>query len=71
MKILIVEDNPQLRKSLLDYIRDEGFAADSAEDGTEGLYKAMNWEYDLLLLDVMLPGIHGWDLLSSYVKLVK
>ena len=65
MKILIVEDNAQLRKSLLDYIRDEGFAADAAEDGTEGLYKALNWDYDLLLLDVMLPGIHGWDLLSK------
>lgn len=65
MRILVVEDNDRLRKSLVDYMRDEGFATDSAEDGTEGLYKAMNWDYDLLLLDVMLPGIYGWDLLRK------
>lgn len=46
-------------------MRDEGFATDSAEDGEEGLYKAMNWDYDLLLLDVMLPGIYGWDVLRK------
>jgi two-component system OmpR family response regulator len=65
MRILIVEDNNQLRKSLVDYMRDEGFATDSAADGDEGLYKAMNWDYDLLLLDVMLPGIYGWDVLKN------
>lgn len=65
MRILIVEDSQQLRKSLVDYMRDEGFATDSAEDGEEGLYKAMNWDYDLLLLDVMLPGIYGWDVLRK------
>lgn len=46
MKILIVEDNDRLRKSLLDYIRDDGFAADAAADGEKGLYKALNWHYD-------------------------
>jgi len=64
MKILIIEDNDRLRKSLLDYIRDEGFAADAAEDGEEGLYKAVNWEYDLIVLDVMLPKLDGWELLQ-------
>jgi two-component system OmpR family response regulator len=64
MKLLIIEDNARLRKSLLDYLRDEGFAADAAADGDEGIYKAMNWEYDLILLDVMLPGKDGWAILQ-------
>lgn len=64
MKLLIIEDNARLRKSLLDYLRDEGFAADAAGDGDEGVYKLMNWEYDLVLLDVMLPGKDGWEILK-------
>lgn len=64
MKILIVEDDQRLRKSLVDYIRDEGFAVDAAEDGSEGYYKATNWDYDLIVLDVMLPGIDGWEILK-------
>lgn len=65
MKILIVEDDHRLRKSLLDYIRDEGFAADDAEDGEIGLYRALNWEYDLIVLDVMLPKLDGWQILEQ------
>ncbi len=64
MKILIIEDNDRLRKSLLDYVRDEGFAADAAPDGEEGLYKVLNWDYDLIVLDVMLPKLDGWELLQ-------
>jgi two-component system, OmpR family, response regulator len=65
MKILIVEDNDRLRKSLLEYLRDEGFAADAALDGEEGLYKAMNWEYDCVVLDVMMPKIDGFEVLRQ------
>jgi two-component system OmpR family response regulator len=65
MKILIVEDNDRLRKSLLDYLRDEGFVADSAADGEEGLYKALNWPYDLIILDVMLPLADGFTVLKK------
>lgn len=64
MRILIIEDNDRLRKSLLDYVRDEGFAADEAPDGEEGLYKALNWDYDLIVLDVMMPKLDGWELLQ-------
>lgn len=64
MKILIVEDNDRLRKSLLDYLRDDGFAADAAGDGEEGLYKAQNWDYDLIVLDVMLPKLDGWEVIQ-------
>ena len=65
MKILIVEDNDRLRKSLLDYLRDEGFATDAAADGEEGLYKAMNWDYDALILDVMMPVMDGFEVLKK------
>jgi len=65
MKILIVEDNDRLRKSLLEYLRDEGFAADAAGDGEEGLYKAMNWDYDAIVLDVMMPKLDGFEVLKK------
>jgi two-component system OmpR family response regulator len=64
MKVLIVEDNHRLRKSLLDYLRDEGFAADAAADGEEGLYKALNWDYDAVLLDVTMPVFDGFAVLQ-------
>ncbi|WP_321475288.1 response regulator transcription factor [uncultured Paludibaculum sp.] len=63
MRVLIVEDEPDLLMSLLRAVRDEGYAADGAADGVEGLYKAEGNDYDALLLDVMLPGMDGWELL--------
>lgn len=63
MRVLIVEDEPDLLMSLLRAVRDEGYAADGAADGIEGLFKAENNDYDALLLDVMLPGMDGWELL--------
>lgn len=65
MKILIVEDNDRLRNTLLEHLREEGFAADAAADGEEGLYKAMNWEYDAVILDVMMPKLDGFDVLQK------
>ncbi len=65
MKLLLIEDNDQLRKSVVEYLRDEDFTVDSAEDGFEGLYKIINWDYDLIVLDVMLPGRDGWDILGK------
>jgi two-component system, OmpR family, response regulator len=63
MKILVVEDNDRLRKSLVDFLRDEGFAADGAEDGEEGLYRAREWDYDAIVLDVMIPAPDGFEVL--------
>ncbi|QOY88283.1 response regulator transcription factor [Paludibaculum fermentans] len=63
MRVLIVEDEPDLLMSLLRAVRDEGYAADGAADGIEGLFKAENNDYDALMLDVMLPGMDGWELL--------
>jgi len=63
MKVLLVEDNVRLRKSMMDFLRDVGFAVDSAEDGEEGWHLLSNWEYDALILDIMIPEPDGWTIL--------
>src|SRR5580765_5333282 len=65
MRVLIVEDEPDLLASLLQAVREDGYAADGADEGEEGLYKAQSYEYDAVLLDVMLPGIDGWEVLRK------
>jgi two-component system, OmpR family, response regulator len=68
MRILIVEDEPDLLSVLLRASRKEGYAADGAADGEEGLYKAQSVEYDAIVLDMMLPGLDGWEVLSRLRK---
>ena len=63
MKVLLIEDNPRLRKSVQDHLRDVGFAVDAAENGEEGWHKLANWSYDALVLDLMIPEPDGWTLL--------
>jgi two-component system OmpR family response regulator len=65
MRILVVEDEPDILSGLARALRDEGYAVDTAEDGEEGLYKAQSWDYDAILLDVMLPRLDGWGLLGK------
>lgn len=64
MRLLVVEDETDLRRALEKGLREEGYAVDSAADGDEGLFKAESWEYDLILLDVMLPMMDGWQVLE-------
>lgn len=63
MRILIIEDEPDLLASLAQALREERYAVDTAEEGEDGLYKAETYDYDALVLDVMLPGIDGWEIL--------
>jgi two-component system, OmpR family, response regulator len=63
MRVLVVEDEPDLLGSLLQGLRDDGYAADGAADGEEGLYKAESYEYDAIVLDIMLPVMDGWEVL--------
>lgn len=63
MRVLVVEDEPDLRASLVRALREDGYAVDDAADGDEGLYKALSADYDALLLDLMLPKVDGWELL--------
>lgn len=64
MRLLVVEDDPDLLAGLLQALRAEGYAVDGAPDGEEGLYKAKSIDYDAIVLDVMLPRLDGWDLLA-------
>jgi two-component system OmpR family response regulator len=64
MRILVVEDEPRLLRSLGKALREEGYAVDTAEEGEEGLYKAANSDYNAVVLDVMLPGLDGWQILA-------
>ncbi|MCE9681704.1 response regulator [Halomonas sp. DQ26W] len=64
MKILIVEDEPKTGDYLSQGLREAGFIVDLVRDGLEGLHLAQNEDYDLLVLDVMLPGMDGWNILK-------
>ena len=64
MRILVIEDEADLLASLAKALREEGYAVDIAADGEDGLYKAESWDYDALVLDVMLPGLDGWAVLQ-------
>ncbi|MDD5324342.1 MAG: heavy metal response regulator transcription factor [Polaromonas sp.] len=65
MKVLIVEDEPKMGDYLRLGLAEAGFVADLARTGTDGLHLALTGDYDLLVLDVMLPGLNGWQLLQS------
>ncbi|MBI1396841.1 MAG: response regulator [Betaproteobacteria bacterium] len=65
MKILIVEDEQKTGDYLRMGLQEAGFVVDLARDGTDGLHLALTGEYDLIVLDVMLPGLDGWQVLES------
>ncbi len=62
MHLLIVEDEVAIRTGLVDVFVYHGYDVDFAEHGEEGLRKALSGLYDLILLDVMLPGINGFEI---------
>ena len=64
MRILVVEDEPDLLRTLAGVLREEGYAVDEAEDGESGLRRALWTDYDAIILDVMLPGIDGFEVLE-------
>jgi two-component system, OmpR family, response regulator len=64
MRLLVVEDESDLLASLAKALREEGYAVDTAADGEEGLYKAESCDYDAIVLDVLLPGLDGWEVLE-------
>ena len=63
--ILIVEDEAAIRTGLVDVFVYHGYKVEYAEDGGDGLQKALSGEYDLILLDVMLPTMNGFDICRS------
>ena len=64
MKILIVEDEPKTGDYLRQGLREAGFAVDLATTGPDGLHLALHTSPDLVILDVMLPGMDGWQVLQ-------
>lgn len=65
MKILIVEDETKTSAFLKKGLEENGFSADVADDGNDGAYLARKGHYDLIILDVMLPGQDGWSVLRT------
>lgn len=65
MKILIVEDEPKTGDYLRQGLREAGYVVDLARNGWDGLHLATGSPYDLAILDVMLPGLDGWQLLEG------
>jgi len=65
MRLLIVEDEPRLLRTLAKALREEGYAVDTSEDGEDGLFKATTCDYDAVVLDVMLPLLDGWQILEK------
>lgn len=64
MRLLVIEDEPDLLAGVLRALRKEGYAVDAAEEGEDGLYKAQATDYDAIVLDVMLPKLDGWTILA-------
>jgi len=68
MRLLIIEDEPDLLRRLAKTLRAEGYAVDTAADGGDGLQKALDTDYDAILLDAMLPVLDGWEVLARLRK---
>jgi len=68
-RILIIEDNPDIRMALEDDFEMEGYKVESAITGTEGLKKGQNLDYDIILLDLMLPGLGGMEICKELRRL--
>jgi DNA-binding response OmpR family regulator len=67
-RILIVEDEPNMRMGLKDNLEFEGYEVDAAEDGEAGLNKILNNKYHLIVMDVMMPKISGFDVCKAVRK---
>jgi len=65
MRLLLIEDYRPLQKSLGKGLREAGFAVDTTGDGNEGLWYAMSNDYDVIILDLMLPGMDGLQILKE------
>ena len=65
MRILVVEDDPAIGAAVRRGLSREGFKVDLATDGIAGLYSAQHGTYDVIVLDIMLPGRNGYDLLEA------
>ncbi len=68
MRVLVVEDEPDLLRTIAQVLREDGYAVDEAADGQEGLFKATSWNYDAIVLDLLMPKLTGWQVLEQLRK---
>jgi two-component system, OmpR family, response regulator len=71
VRLLVVEDECDLLQALEKALREAGYAVDTAADGEDGLFKATSWDYDAIVLDLMLPKLDGWELLRRLRRVKK
>jgi len=64
MRVLVVEDSEKLRRAVVTALRRSGYAVDQSGDGSQGLWHAEAIEYDVIVLDLMLPGMHGLEIIN-------
>jgi len=67
-RILIIEDDKEMRSLLKDFLEEEGYEADSANNGSEALGKLAHQPFDLIITDYRMPGLTGLDILSAVKK---
>ena len=65
MRLLVIEDEKKVASFIKKGLEEEHYAVDVAYDGEEGLYLSETNDYDLVILDLMIPKIHGWDVLKK------
>ena len=65
MRLLLIEDDRKLSALLARGLREEGFAVDATADGGDGAFRAVEQDYDAIILDVMLPGLDGFQVLEK------
>jgi DNA-binding response OmpR family regulator len=68
LRILVVEDEAAIRSGLIDVLVYHGYDVDGSPDGRDGLAKSLSGKYDLIILDVMLPGVSGFDICDAIRK---
>lgn len=71
MRLLVIEDEKKTREYLAKGLRESGFVVDAVEDGETGLHLACSEDYDIIILDVMLPGRDGWSVVREMRRVGK
>ena len=67
----MIDDDPVTLELLAEKLQEQGYAIETANDGEEGLYKAETWDYDAIVLDVVMPRVDGWEVLARLRKTKK
>lgn len=64
-KLLVVEDEMNIQNLIKDIVKIAGYECETANDGEEGLFKILNEQYDLVLMDIMMPNMDGFEIMEK------